>query len=48
MPNKKPKKELAIFILTKKLKEQLRKEAFRLKRSRSDIVREALYLYFSK
>lgn len=36
-----------IFILPVDMDERLRKEAYRTKRSRSDIVREALGEYFS-
>lgn len=45
-PTKK-KKEVSIFVIPKELRAMLRKEAYESERSRSDIVREALYVYFS-
>jgi predicted DNA-binding protein len=47
MPPDKKKHNMRIFIIPKKLDEKLRREAYHTKRSRSDIVREALYVYFA-
>lgn len=38
---------VAIFLIPDDLKKLLKRESYRSQRSRSDIVREALYVYFS-
>ena len=47
-PKKKQAKRtnLAIFVLPQDLRDKIRREAYHTRRSMSDVVREALFVYF--